>query len=227
LNETAVYIDPYNENIALVKKIEYYDKLANKQINELFHMTYKLNDVVIMPDGKINCDFNSTYNKRKSEVILYSENEYNRYLKEKAAELEIIKKKEELHQISLIKRKEAEASSLKERKEKSEGENGLPIPNVQQENISQVTGSINNTKKYGYKFSDEIIKFGKIDFIEECLIRCVTNKEYNYYENLKKLVNKEDRNYYNTLAEIKSKYKSEGKVQFVKVCEEILRLGKY
>lgn len=62
MNGIAIFLNVENEEVTLVKKIEYRDESTNEEYNELFQRKYKLSEISILPDGRINSAFHNEYN---------------------------------------------------------------------------------------------------------------------------------------------------------------------
>ena len=56
-NNTAYFLNTDNQKMIIVRKIEYRNR-DNVLIKEKYYwQEYNLNDIIILPDGNIHCDF--------------------------------------------------------------------------------------------------------------------------------------------------------------------------
>jgi competence protein CoiA len=105
LDKIAVYLDVDKVRIIFAKNMRYSDTyVVGNDFDELYIKSYNLNDVLIHPNGKIECDFIKEYKKSNEEfVIRYS----NKCLQEEQ-QRQLVIEDEKRHKAELLKRKSEE-----------------------------------------------------------------------------------------------------------------------
>lgn len=89
-NNIILYLDVEQEEITIIKKMVIVDSNTNELIHDnLFNKTYSLNDVRILPSGRIDCNFNDYFNIEKDRYV----QEYLEEKRRQAEEREILKRK--------------------------------------------------------------------------------------------------------------------------------------
>ncbi len=109
-----LFLDIDTEEVTIIKKITVVNEESNEIIyDRLFSKTYQLNEIKILPDGSIECDFNEGFNLEKTKFAqAYLEQE-----KREQEQKERIKKAMEEQE---KRRLEERAKRLKEEKEQME-----------------------------------------------------------------------------------------------------------
>ena len=105
LDKIAVYLDVDKVRIIFAKNMRYSDTyVVGNDFEELYIKSYKLNDVLIHPNGKIECDFIEEYKKAKEEFVFrYS----NKCLNEER-QRQLAKEDEKRRMDELLKKKSEE-----------------------------------------------------------------------------------------------------------------------
>jgi Competence protein len=81
-NKLAVYFDINNLKICLVKNIRYHDEyIENNDSEKLFIKIYNIEDILIMPNGKIKCDYFKEYDIETERFIEAKKNQSKEILK--------------------------------------------------------------------------------------------------------------------------------------------------
>lgn len=97
LEKVAIHFDVENNEFIFSKNMYYRDKYdKNNVYDELFIETYKIDKVVIKPNGKVECDFIEKYNKECTRFIKYHERMCELKEKERLFKLEQIKRDSKL-----------------------------------------------------------------------------------------------------------------------------------
>lgn len=69
-NNILMLLDTDSSKLKLIKTIEYIDKETGELMDKgIFELEYKLYDILILPDGQIDCDFTQKYNEAKEELF--------------------------------------------------------------------------------------------------------------------------------------------------------------
>jgi len=109
-----LFLDFEAEAITLIKKITIFDEEINEIVyDNLFSRTYLLNDMRILPDGKIECAFDEGFNKEKDKFVQAFLEQKRRELEEKERIKRVLEEQEK-------KRKEDREKILKEQNERIE-----------------------------------------------------------------------------------------------------------
>lgn len=119
-NNIILYLDVEQEQITLIKKMVIIDSETNELIHDnLYNKTYSLNDIKILPNGDIDCNFNDNFNTERDKYVY----EYSEEKKRQAEERERLKKRLEEHKNKrkeeLEKKRKAELEESAKKKEES------------------------------------------------------------------------------------------------------------
>lgn len=69
-NNILILLDTDSSLVKLAKIIQYIDYETGELVDEkIFELKYKLNDILILPNGQVECDFNESFNKAKKEFF--------------------------------------------------------------------------------------------------------------------------------------------------------------
>jgi Competence protein len=119
-NNIIFYLDVEQEQITLIKKMVIIDSETNELIHDnLYNKTYLLNDIKILPNGEIECNFDDNFNTERDKYV----HEYFEEKKRQAEERERLKKRLEeqknKRKEELEKKRKAELEELAKKKEEA------------------------------------------------------------------------------------------------------------
>lgn len=211
LNESidgiALFLDANSSKVTLMKKVSYIEPIKRIEQCDLFHRTYKLDEIKILPDGRIDCSFQNEFSDYEKNFISKLESKNRIY------ELNTIQKVSE-HNDNL---KFGQASFFGEQQIQNSKKTKNSLfkynePGVQQQPI---TPKKNNYVKYSFDKK-------KVGDIMKAYMRRVLNGEA---DNIKKLVEMLHRSpdYYFVFKEVQQEYNNSGNKSMSRICEGILK----
>jgi competence CoiA-like predicted nuclease len=220
-NNNKLYIlDIENRELLIASKIEIKDDLSNEVImDKIFFRTYGLNTIKILPDGTIDCNFDSEYVKEKETFV-------QAYLKERKRqqeEQERIKKEQEEEQKRLLQLLEEQKRLAKEAEEERRRVDELARRKRlgSSLNVDINTNNRYNNRSYANNYQNYI---RGPEFYRDKVNKAILGNRYdiNY---LAKVVRNGGSDEYHAINNLFQEEINKGNSRAKRACEEVMRLA--
>lgn len=221
-NNIILYLDVEQEQITLIKKMVIIDSETNELIHDnLYNITYSLEDIKILSDGNIECNFNYSFNRERDRYVQEHLEEKRREIQERERlrgklEEQRNKRKEELEK----KRKtelEQLAKTKEENKEKDENLDAWSEIGYSKKSYVQDTYKSAPKKNYSnYKKEEEYYK----DKVNKAIMGWRYGKE-----NLVKILLNCGSTEYNVIKKSFEEQISKGNTKAKNVYDEVMKLA--